>query len=116
MVEKDSDNIIWLRTRDNLFNLSHDLFLCLCYIIPATSSRDGLVELDVLDRISNYILKIANDTNDCYNLLLSGDFISRTGTEKDYVMFDNDVNIDTCILPVDYKMDAVISRFSQDRK
>ena len=70
IIEKDCDDIIWLRIKGNVFNLKHDLFLCLCYIIPTTSSREGLVEMDVFDRISNYILKIANDTNDCYNLLL----------------------------------------------
>ena len=107
IIEKDSDDIIWIKIKDNMLNLNHDLFLCLCCIIPANSSRDGLVEMNVLDRISNYILKIANDTNDCFNLLLCGDFNGRTGNERDHVMFDNDVNID--ILPIDYKKDAFIT-------
>ena len=114
IIEKDSDSIIWLRIKGNMLNLNHDLFLCLCYIIPANSSREGLVEMDVLDRISNYILKIANDTNDCFNVMICGDFNSRIGNERDYVMFDNDVNID--ILPIDYGTDTVITRYSQDNK
>ena len=36
------------------------------------------------------------------------------GNESDYVMFDNDVNID--ILPIDYETDTVITRYSQDNK
>ena len=114
IIEKDCDDIIWLRIKGNVLNLNHDLFLCLCYIIPTTSSREGLVEMDVFDRISNYILKIANDTHDCYNLLLCGDFNARTGNERDYVIFDNDANID--ILPIDYEMDTAMSRYSQDKK
>ena len=37
--------------------------------------------------IPNFILKIANDTNGCYNILICGDFKSRIGNEKDYVIF-----------------------------
>ena len=77
-----------------------------------SSSRAALVEMDVLDRISNYIIKIANDTNDCYNILICGDLNSRFGNEKDYVVFDNDANIE--ILPIDYNIDVHIPRFSQD--
>ena len=62
LIEKDSDDIIWIRIKGRLLNLSHDLYLCLCYIIPSSSSREALVEMDVLDRITNFILKIANET------------------------------------------------------
>ena len=109
---KDSDDIIWIKIKGQLFNLPHDLYLCLCYIIPVSSSRAALVEMDVFDRISNYIIKIANDTNDCYNILICGDLNSRVGNEKDYVVFDNDANI--IILPIDYNIDVHIPRFSQD--
>ena len=105
---KDSDDIIWIKIKGQLFNLPHDLYLCLCCIIPVSSSRAALVEMDVLDRIPNYIIKIANDTNDCYNILIN----SRVGNEKDYVVFDNDANIE--ILPIDYNIDVHIPRFSQD--
>ena len=90
-----------------MLNLSHELYLC--YIIPSSSSREALVEVDVLDRITNFILKIAND---CYNILISGDFNSRIGNEKN-VIFDNSANID--ILPIDYETDEVMSRSSQDK-
>ena len=68
--------------------------------------------MDVLDRITNYIIKIANDTNENYKILICGDFNSRIGNEKDYVIFDNDANID--ILPIDYVPDDISPRFSQD--
>ena len=65
LLETNSDDIIWVKIDGKLFNLSYDLYMYLCYIIPAGSSREALVELDVLDRISNFIIKIANETNDC---------------------------------------------------
>ena len=112
LLAKDSGDIIWIKIKRQQFNLSHDLYLCLCYIISVTSSCEALVEMDVLDRISNFIIKIANDTNDCYNVLICGDFNSRVGNEKNYVIFDNDANMD--ILPTDYQVDDTIPRFSQD--
>ena len=112
LLEKQSDDIIWIKINGHLFNLSNDVYLCLCYIIPASSSREAFVETDVLERISNYVTKISNDTNDCYNLLITGDLNSRVGNEKDYVIFDNTANID--ILPIDYKTEEIIPRFSQD--
>ena len=57
LIEKDSDDIIWIRIKGRLLNLSHDLYLCLCYIIPSSSSREALVEMDVLDRITDLYLK-----------------------------------------------------------
>ena len=102
---------IWIKINGHLINLSN-VYLCLCYIFPASSSREAFVETDVLERISNYVTKIANDTNDCYYLLICGDLNSRVGNEKDYVIFDNTANID--ILPIDYKTYEIIPRFSQD--
>ena len=46
-------------------------------------------------------------------ILICGDFNSRIGNEKDYVIFDNDANID--ILPIDYETDEAMSRSSQDK-
>ena len=112
LLKMDSDDIIWIKIKGQLFNLQHDIYLCLCYIIPSSSSREALVEMDVLDRISNFIIKIANDTNDCYNVLICGDFNSRIGNERDYVIFDNTANIN--ILPNDYKIDEIVPRFSHD--
>ena len=37
--------------------------MCLCYIVPADSSCEAYIEINVLDRISDHILQIANETN-----------------------------------------------------
>ena len=92
--------------------MTFDLYLCLSYIIPSGSSREALTEISVLDRISDHIIQIANETNNNYNILLCGDLNSRTGSEQDFVIFDNDVNMD--LLPDDYEVDENLQRFSQD--
>ena len=45
--------------------------------------------------------------------MICGDFNSRIGAEKDYVVFDSYANID--VLPADYETDESLSRVSQDR-
>ena len=113
LFEKDGDDIIWLKIDKHLFHLSSDLYLCLCYVIPSNSSREAFTEISILDRISQNIVQIANETNDKYNIMLCGDFNSRTASEQDFVIFDNDVNLD--LLPSDYEVDNTLPRFSQDR-
>ena len=112
LFKQDSDDILWLRFEGCLFNLQYDVFMCLCYIVPADSSREAYIEINVLDRISDHILQIANETNNQYHLLICGDFNGRTGTEPDYVIFDTDVNVP--VLPDDYETDIELQRFSQD--
>lgn len=67
LIKYDSDDIIWLKIDGHVFNLSFDLYLCLCYIIPSGSSREALVEMNVIDRISEFIIQIANETKNSYN-------------------------------------------------
>ena len=108
----ESDDILWLKINGQVFNMVNDLYLCLCYILPQGSSRQPLIEIPVLDRISDFILEIANETNNNYNLMICGDFNSRTSTNLDFVLYDNDANIHA--LPSDYTIDENLPRFSQD--
>lgn len=112
LLKTDSDDIIWLKLDRTLLNLSYDLYLCLCYIIPVGSSREALTEISVLDRISEYIVKIANDTDNCYNIMICGDLNSRVGTEPDFVILDNSRND---VLPEDYLPDDFLPRQSEDK-
>ena len=79
-VKRENDDIIWLKIDKTLFNLTYDLYLCLCYVIPTGSSREALTEISVLDRISDYIVEISNSTENRFNVLICGDMNSRTGT------------------------------------
>ena len=82
-VKKENDDIIWLKIDKSLLNLTYDLYLCLCYVIPTGSSREALTEISVLDRISDYIVDISNASENCYHILVCWDLNSRTGTEND---------------------------------
>ena len=97
---------------DHYSILTYDLYLCLCYVIPTGSSTKALTEISVLDRISDYIVDIANYTENCYNILICGDFNSRTGTEHDFVILDNSNND---MLPDDYVPDEFLARFTYDK-
>ena len=85
--------MIWIKIDRCLLHLPYNLYICLCYIILSGSSKGVLVEVDVSERISNFIVNIANETSDCHNILICGDCNSRIGNEQD-VMFDNYANID----------------------
>ena len=113
LLEKDRDDIIWLKIDRSLCGLSHDLYLCLCYIIPTGSSREAVTEVTVLDRISDFIVKIANTTDNCYNMLILGYLNSRIGVEHDFVILDNSNNDH---LPDDYVPDEFLPRVSEDLK
>ena len=112
VIKCESDDIIWLKIKGQIFNFVHDVYLCLCYIIPYGSSREPLVEVSVLDRISDFILQIVNENNNCYNLIVCGDFNSRTSTCQDFVIYDNNAN--THALPYGYIIDENLPRFSED--
>ena len=112
LLKKENDDVIWLKIDKSLLHLSFDLYSCLCYVIPTGSSREALIEISVLDRISEYIVKIANDTGNCYNILIFGDLNIRTGTEHDFVILDNSNND---VLPDDYVPDEFLVRSSEDK-
>lgn len=112
LLKMESDDIIWVKIDRSLFGFEFDLYMCLCYIIPSGSSREALTEISVLDRISDFIVQIANDTNNCYNIAICGDLNSRVGTEQDFVIYDNRKND---LLPDDYVPDDFLLRNSQDK-
>ena len=74
LLEKSGDDIICIKIDKQIFNLSNDLYVCLCYLIPSGSSREAFVD-------SDFIIKTANVTNESYNLLICGDLNSRIGSE-----------------------------------
>ena len=38
LIKSDGDNILWLRFVGTFFDLTSDLFVCLCYVTPSDSS------------------------------------------------------------------------------
>jgi len=83
----------------------------LCYVVPEGSSRYN--RYTTFDRLIDSIAKIHQNTNSKCNIILCGDFHSRTATIADYVPYD--AVIDELGLPDDYIADSFISRSSQDK-
>ena len=112
-----SDDILFLQSDDDILwlkiNLENDLYLGLCYVLPELSSRQSMVDTSTFDRLNDSIVSIYSITNEQCNILLAGDFNSRTSDNVDYVAFDSDSNFD--VLPDDYIADRCLPRFSQDK-
>lgn len=101
----------WLQFDKHYFNLNTDIFLCLAYIIPATSFYADQSEDDTLENIEKDIIKFSHQGS----IILCGDLNARTGSEPDFII--NDVN-DTHIPMYDnYSCDIVQEkRCSYDMK
>lgn len=107
------DDILWLKISGSKVNLQNDLFIGLTYIIPELSSRQSMVDTSTFDRLMDSIVMINNLTNEQCNIILAGDFNSRTSDNADFVTFDSDSNMH--VLPDDYISDQFLPRFSQDK-
>lgn len=109
---QDSDDLLWIRINKNQLGISDDLFIGLCYIVPESSARYNLYETNPFDRILDSIVKIKSVSNSS-QLILCGDFNSRTSDIPDFVT--NDVDSDYLPLPDDYDIDISLPRFTQDK-
>ena len=101
-----SEDRLWINLSANYFGFDKDLYLCLIYITPETSthqsSRNSLWNI-LKEEIANF--------STTGPILLTGDFNARTGSLLDYVNHDSDLHIP---LPPDYMVDTPIPRKSED--
>ena len=111
---KTPDYLLWLKLNGSLLGLRDDLYIGLCYIVPEGSSRYNLIDNNCYDVITDSIAYIHHTTDSQCNIILCGDFNSRTSTLPDFVQNDSlfcDFN-----LPDDYLIDDFYDRFSQDKQ
>ena len=71
--------------RQTILNLSKHIFLCLAYIIQASSSYIFQSDVDVLDSKEK---DSVNQYAEKGHIVLCGDFNARTGSELDFVESD----------------------------
>ena len=104
---KNSDDRIWIKLHASFFGFKRDVFLCLVYISPETSthqnSRDNLWLL-LEDEIAQF--------STCGHIIITGDFNARTGSLPDFILNDSSMHIP---LPHDYVDDETIARVSKDK-
>ena len=112
MVTKYDDNYIWEKLNKHVFNIDKDLSICLCYIPPQGTSRQGLNEANVYNKLLENIVQLQQTTDNDAHFLILGDMNSRVGQEFDFV--DND-NSDYLDLPDEYQNDDYLTRKSQDQ-
>ena len=95
---------MWLRISSRL-GFQRDLFLCLCYIPPQTSTYYAQVAEHPLDVITREVHAAAAHGN----VLLAGDFNARTGIAPDWLACPDFADLQALIegMPTD---DATVSR------
>ena len=100
---KCSESHVWLKLNKTMLGFENDVYLCLCYIPPSNSSRQGLIDTCVYDEILQNIVHIKHITADACNFIILGDMNSRIGQHCDYVTEDYATHMD--VLPDDYVPD-----------
>jgi hypothetical protein len=106
------DSILWIKLDKEIFDFSEDVLLCLCYNIPAGSSRQLFVNENIFDKIVEDILFFNDKYTNC-NFVITGDLNARIGLKPDYVENEYLCNLD--FMPDDYVEDGILPRNSQDK-
>ena len=113
LVYTSEDDILWIKISKSVLSLQDDLFICLCYVTPDDSSRQSLIETNVFDRLLDSVVCIENKSQNACNLLICGNFNSRTSTNSDFVSDDDSHHMS--MLPEEYISDSYMQRCSQDQ-
>ena len=60
------DDILWVKISSSTLSMENDLYICLCYVVPDSSSRQALLETNIFDRILESVVYIESKSqNDC---------------------------------------------------
>ena len=74
LVKQDGDDIIWLKFKPGIIS-ENTVYLCLCYVLPAGTTRQPYVETSVFDRLSNDIALFQSSHNSDCSFLVCGDML-----------------------------------------
>lgn len=113
LVYTSEDDILWIKISKSVLSLKHDLYVALLYALPEASSRQSMIETNIFDRLLDSVAHIETKTESQCNLLICGDFNSRTSTNNDFVIHDDSLHMS--VLPDEYISDNFLSRYSQDK-
>ena len=112
LIFKSQDDILWIKITKSVLNLTNDLYICLCYVIPDESSRQALTENNIFDRLLDSVVFVENKADNNFHLLICGDFNGRSSINPDFVSDDDTAHID--VLPDEYSPDGYMHRYSED--
>ena len=86
IVQKTLD-YIWLKFDKTNIRMDEDIFMCIAYVPPSNSEYLAKIGIDVLEQIQNDIMKYSR----IGQIVLTGDFNARTGTNLDFIENDDDI-------------------------
>ena len=112
LVFTSHDDSIWVKISSSILSMENDLYISLCYVVPDDSSRQGLLETNIFDRILESVVYIESKMQNNCNLILCGDFNARSSNNPDFVLDDKSVHMN--VLPDEYTPDRFMDRYSQD--
>ena len=99
---KESGDIIRIAL-DDINNSPDALYLCLCYNLPTGTSRQALIEDNLFDRLSTYMVHLQSLTDKFCKFIICGDLNAKTSDMKDFVSDDTSRHV--YALPEDYVVD-----------
>ena len=109
----DNDDIIWAKFDNTNSVFISDLDLCLCYNVPSGTSRQGMIDRDIFDILTQHIEEIQRQNdNQSPRFIVCGDLNAQMGKLNDYVILDNSRHIEA--LPNDYVGDNTLPRITSD--
>ena len=111
-IKRQDDDIIWLTLSPEYFWVDSTLHICLCYNVPAGSSREAMINSNMFDRLLNYVAELKSKYGDECSIMICGDLNARVSDMKDYVYEDNAHHM--CPLPDDYIADRELGRGNTD--
>ena len=85
---KSSDDRPWVKLCANFFGFDRDLFRCLAYVSPETSSHPAST-----DNVWNLLEEEIAYFSTIGNILLTGDLNARTGLLPNFVNYDTDLYV-----------------------
>ena len=112
LVFQSHDDIICIKIESSKVNLTNDLYICLFYVVPESSSRQALLESHTLDRLLEFIIDLDSKNVNGFNLIVCGDMNAHTSNLQDFVQHEDCKHID--FLPDDYIPDDCKLRCSKD--
>ena len=91
-VAKHSEGFIWVRLDAKFFNLENDVYLCALYIPPQHTSNSYCKRIDYFSELNEDIIKFSS----IGNIIIKGDFNSRTGSTTNKVTHEAPVIDSLC--------------------
>ena len=110
IMQSFSGDKVWIKLKKDFFNFERDIFMCFVYAPPDSCPHSNNLDYDIFEKLE---LDITTHSN-LGNIIIVGDFNTKTGSDCDYVSDINDqhspINYNTT-----YPFDKPIARNNKDK-